>query len=362
MHIIFGGDTVPTSATEKYFIEGDTEALFGKAMKIFSGADRFFVNLECALTDKETPITKKGPNIKASPKSVNGLKAMGVTDVCLANNHIYDFGEPGYRDTLAALEEAGLSYTGVGENDTDSRKIYFFDCEGKRFSVVNVNEHEYTYALPDRCGVNPYDPYLTMQDIRAAKTQSDYTIVVYHGGKEHCRYPSPRLLNLCHEMVYCGADVVLCQHSHCIGCYERFEGAHIVYGQGNFNFTKYIDRDCWKDGLAVELNLDGKELSIMFHPLVATETGVDLATGERAKEILGGFMKRSEELKTGEWRRGWHEFCESVRNGYTTAITNAHNADSTDADNELFAHYLDCEAHTDVWRELFPTWNKTIKQ
>ena len=25
----------------------------------------------------------------------------------------------------------------------------------------------------------------------------------------------------------------------------------------------------------------------------------------------------------------------------------------------LFAHYLDCEAHMDVWRELFPTWNLT---
>ena len=24
-----------------------------------------------------------------------------------------------------------------------------------------------------------------------------------------------------------------------------------------------------------------------------------------------------------------------------------------------FAHYLDCEAHTDVWRELYPTWNQT---
>ena len=26
---------------------------------------------------------------------------------------------------------------------------------------------------------------------------------------------------------------------------------------------------------------------------------------------------------------------------------------------ELFSHFLDCEAHTDVWRELFKTWNHT---
>ena len=26
---------------------------------------------------------------------------------------------------------------------------------------------------------------------------------------------------------------------------------------------------------------------------------------------------------------------------------------------QQFAHYLDCEAHTDVWRELYKTYNYT---
>ena len=26
---------------------------------------------------------------------------------------------------------------------------------------------------------------------------------------------------------------------------------------------------------------------------------------------------------------------------------------------DKFGHYLDCEAHTDVWRELYPTYNHT---
>ena len=38
---------------------------------------------------------------------------------------------------------------------------------------------------------------------------------------------------------------------------------------------------------------------------------------------------------------------------------NACNEDSSYTDNHYFAHFLDCEAHTDVWRELFPTANKT---
>ena len=105
---------------------------------------------------------------------------------------------------MAALDGAGIPYTGIGENDTDSRKPYYIEAEGKKIGVINVCEHEYTYALPDRIGANPFDPFLTMQDIRECKKNCDFLVAIYHGGKEYCRYPSPRLYNLAHEMVHNG--------------------------------------------------------------------------------------------------------------------------------------------------------------
>lgn len=234
MKILIGADLVPTSQTASDFAAGNLDRLFGKVKNIAKECDRFIVNLECALTESENKIKKFGPNLKGPINTANTLKALGVTDVAMANNHVFDFGIEGLIDTVNALESAGLPYFGIGKNDTDSRRPYFFDAEGKRIAIVNVCEHEYTYALPNRMGANPFDPFLTMQDIRAAKAESDFLIVLYHGGKEYSGYPSPRLRNLCREMVYCGADAVITQHSHCIGCYEEFEGAHILYGQGNF--------------------------------------------------------------------------------------------------------------------------------
>ena len=361
MRFIFGGDTVPTEDSEKYFINGDADKLFGKALNYFRSADKFFVNLECVLTDSDTPIKKIGPALKASPECVNGLVAMGVTEVCLANNHVYDFGERGFRDTVAALDEANISYLGVGEDNTDSRKPYFFECEGKRFAVINVCEHEYSYALVDRCGANPIDSNLIMQDIRMAKSLSDYTFVLYHGGNAYCRYPSERLYRLCHEMVLSGADVVLCQHSHYIGCYESFAGGHIVYGQGKFNYLKFVANNCRQTGMAVEVVIEDGKLSLAFHPLVFSGTA-DFATGDAAKEILRGFAERNQSLKNGEWLHGWRSFCESVRDDYTKIMFNAFKPDSNENEREFFAYYLNCEAHLDVLRELFPTWNKAVKQ
>ncbi|MBO7761282.1 MAG: CapA family protein [Clostridia bacterium] len=221
MKIVLGADLVPFKESEKLFVNGDIEKLFGDVLPILKGADRLIVNLECALTTFDGAITKCGPNLKADPACADTLVKLGVTDVMLSNNHTFDFGTVGLRDTMKHLDRVGLPYTGVGENDTDSRKIYYFEQGGKKFGIVNVCEHEYSYALPNRLGTNPYDPYLTMHDIREAKKNADIVIVIYHGGKEYCRYPSPRLRLLCHEMVECGADVVLTQHIHCIGCYEE---------------------------------------------------------------------------------------------------------------------------------------------
>ena len=359
MKILIGADVVPTSATEELFVKGDAQALFGDVCALAEKMDRVIINLECALTNHDGKIQKFGPNLKGAPECVNALVKLGVTDVLLSNNHVFDFGIKGLRDTMAALEGAGLPYTGVGENDTDSRKPYFFECEGKRIGIIDVCEHEYTYALPNRIGANPFDPFLTMYDIREAKKQCDYLIAIYHGGKEHCRYPSPRLVNLCHEMVWCGADVVLTQHSHCIGCYENFEGAHIVYGQGNFCFSypEYTDKsDGWYTSLLVELDIED-ELKIKFHPIYDTYHGCDLARGAKADEIMTAFEERNKSMLDGTWRDGWHEFCvDPARAYYHEKIVNACD---TDLKKHGFAHYLDCEAHTDVWRELYPTWNMT---
>lgn len=357
MRIIFGGDTVPTvGGSEDAFVRGDAKAIFGTAAPILKSADRLIVNLECALTDSEEGIVKCGPCIKASPAAVNGLKAIGVTDVCLSNNHTLDFGERGLRDTMAHLDAAGIPYTGVGEDDTDSRKLYVIEQDGIKIGIVNVCEHEYSYALPDRFGANPYDPYLTMQDIRAARAECDYVAVCYHGGKEHCRYPSPRVFNLAHEMVYCGADLVLVQHTHCIGAYENFEGSHIVFGQGNFNFVNYINRECWQTGLAVEVDPTDKG-KITFYPLITNGNRVELAEGETAADIMQGFKDRSDSLLDGSWIVGWREFCAGPDCDYARQAPYML-MQSANAEGPL-AHRIDCESHLDVFLEVYKTAHRT---
>ena len=355
MKTLLLGDISPTSISAPYFKEHNIPELFGDTTSLFKEKDFIFVNLECALTDHEINIKKFGPALKAPKETANVLKTLGVTCCGLSNNHIFDFGIKGAEDTKATLEKASIDYTGFGKNYDDARKNYFFEKSGEKICIIAVCEREYSYALPDRMGSRPFDEYDTIEDIRAAKAEADRVIVLYHGGKEMCQYPSPRLMKLCRAMARNGADVVLCQHSHCIGSYEKYNDCHILYGQGNFHFAESSNDTIWYTSLAVEY--DTKTNEIFFTPLESADHAIRFASEKET--ILAEFNKRNESVITGEWKNGWHDFCEKKKDRYLNVIANAALESSTERNNAHFGHYLDCQAHTDVWRELFPTYNMT---
>ena len=357
MKTLFLGDISPTNVTSELYKKKDTGALFGDTVSLFEGNDINFVNLECAVTESENAIKKIGPPLKAVPETVDVLKMLGVTCCGVSNNHFFDYGKKGANDTIELLNKAGIEYTGFGDSYEDSRKNYVVEKNGEKICIIAVCEHEYSYALEDRMGCRPFDEFDTLEDIRNAKKENDRVIVIYHGGKEHFLYPSPRLHKACHAMAKCGADMILCQHSHCICCYEEFEGCHILYGQGNFHFVKPHPFETWYSCLAVKYDTVSGEIE--FVPVVSLEKSIRLAEGEEKEKILSDFYMRNAELQNGEWKKGWHEFCVKFKEDYINAIKNAGFEDAHPDHNARFGHYLDCEAHTDVWRELFPTWNQT---
>lgn len=354
MKALLLGDICPKDPrVAELFKAGDINTLFKDTLPLFENKDLIAVNLECAITDREQGIDKHGPCLKAPKETAKLLSDIGVNLVGISNNHVFDFGVPGIEDTVAALAEQGLPYTGFGKNYEDSRRNFIIEKDGERVAVIAVCEHEYSYAKPDKMGARPFDEFDTLEDIRQANAECDRVIVMYHGGKEHCRYPSPRLMRACRAMVRAGADVVLCQHTHCISCYENYEGGHILYGQGNSHFLWHPAAECWNDSLAVEY--DTKTGEIAFTPLKNCETSVELAKGEERDAIMRGFEERNASLLDGSWIEGWREFCDSQSEWYRSVVARAGKPDSTEAEDLQFAHYLDCEAHLDVFRELFKT-------
>lgn len=292
--VIIGADLVPTASNKAAFEQGAVDRLVDPALRdILEQAGYRIFNLEVPLTDRWTPIEKSGPHLIASPQCAHGISKLGADFLTLANNHIFDQGEPGLASTLRALEAAGIASAGAGTTPEEAARPFLFETGGKKIGVYACAEHEFSIVSNQHGGANPFDPLESLDHIAALKQETDYVIVLYHGGKEHYRYPSPNLQKTCRKCIDKGADLVICQHTHCIGCEERYRNGTIVYGQGNFLFD-YQDNAFWQTSLLVSLDEDW---TVRYIPCVKEGSAVRLASGERGEEILREFFHRSDQIQ-----------------------------------------------------------------
>lgn len=296
MKLLIGGDLVPTEINEDIFSNGNIEELIGTDLyDICRNADISIFNLEVPLFDKEYPIKKCGPNLSAPTRTINGIKQLNPSLMSLANNHILDHGRKGLDSTIEVLNKYSIDYVGAGDNIESASKPYIIERNNLKIGVYSCTQNEFTIATKTSAGANPFDPLESLDHIRELKLNCDYLIVLYHGGKEHYRYPTPYLQKICRKMVEKGADLVVCQHSHCIGSLENYVEGKIIYGQGNFLFNR-LDNEFWNTGLLLEIDLD-KENKIDFIPIVKYEKGIRIADCIEKEKILSDFYKRSEEIK-----------------------------------------------------------------
>ena len=292
--ILIAGDLLPTESNMKLFEEGKSEEIFGEELiSLFHNCDYRIVNMEGPFTESVKGIDKSGPCLKASVKAFQGVQELHINVASLANNHIMDYGEEGLESTLKILKENSIKICGVGKNLYESRKPHIFECGNQKIGLYSCAEYEFTIATEISPGANPFDSIEIWDDIATLREQTDYVIVLYHGGKEYYRYPAPYVQKRCRKMTQKGADLVICQHSHCIGCMEEYGSGTILYGQGNFILDRGND-DFRNSGLLVVCDTEVR--SVQFIPVVKTGNGVRLAKDSRKNKISEDFYSRSKKI------------------------------------------------------------------
>lgn len=295
--IIIVGDLFPVPTNFERYSEGDIQYLFGeKIIELFQTADYRICNLEGPLTDGNDKREKTGPALHAPTATVAAVKAIGIDCCTLANNHMTDAGHQGVVDTMATLDKCGIAYIGAGCNRGSIRRSHVFQVAGRHVGLYNVAETMYNEPTVDQAGVWLYDEYIVCKEIEQLKASCDYVIVVYHGGAEHYRYPSPEVKKRFHRMVDSGADMVLSQHTHCVGSEEYYNGAYLLYGQGNFLFRSF-NNEFTDTGLILELNFDEDGVKVIRHLVNA----IDDTVRYDEKQQLVDFEERSKHIIDDEF-------------------------------------------------------------
>ena len=321
--ILIGGDLYATDYSLEDFTSGVTTRVFGADLDMVIRHSRGLIfNLEGPMTDRENPIVKSGPCLRMTQTAMASISQMPILAVGLANNHILDQGYMGLEDTIAALDVAGIPYFGAGLNLAEANSAFIIEVAGKSVGLYACAESEFTIADDIHPGANPIDDLEIKDVIRSLKARSDYVIVLYHGLKEYLRYPSPRVRKRCRAMAEAGADLILCQHSHCVGSAESYLGATILYGQGNFHFVRGHADEFEGNGLMVALDL--KDGGVYFLPIMNNGHRVWLASDDEAKTVMGSFLERSSHLDDDKFLDdSYQRFCDSIAESYLRMIRRA---------------------------------------
>lgn len=294
MKILIAGDFCPQNRVAKAFEGDDFATVLADITVVTGGADYSIVNLECPVVMRRaTPIAKSGPNLKCSGKAINAIRFSGFDCVTLANNHFYDYGETGVKDTLDTLRLNGLDYVGGGDSISEASRILYKGIAGKTLAIINCCEHEFSIATETTGGSNPLNIIQQYYSIQEAKMNADYVVMIIHGGVEHFWLPTQRMKETYHFFVDAGADAVINHHQHCYSGYEVYKGAPIFYGLGNFCFDGDAGDERWTSGYMVLLSLGDERLEYELIPYrqCAVDNAVCLMHGDEKKrffEIITG--------------------------------------------------------------------------
>ena len=236
-------------------------------------ADIAFGNLEAPVSMRGAPI-EKWINMRMSPPLLDDIKRLGFGMLTLANNHLFDFGELAFFDTLDHLRAAGIRSVGAGENLDAAWRAEVIEVGGFRVAFLGGASTlgPGSAATRDRPGVAPIHiaesyhidavasieqpgsaPYVhtrawtedlqrACQAVADARKSADCVIVALHWGVPPAWRPrfqdglADYQIEVGHALVEAGADIIVGAHPHSLQEVEVYRGGIIFYSLGNFVF------------------------------------------------------------------------------------------------------------------------------
>ena len=230
---------------------------FAKTVQYFDQDDFTIANLECVLSDYDVAANKNFV-FRAPPASVNIMTEGSVEFVTLGNNHVLDYGEQGYADTKAVLDDAGIGYAG-----RDEWSLYETE------SGLTIGVYAVSFGTEDQIKAG-------IQAVREAG--AEFVIAALHWGDEGAYTVNALQRSQGHAAIDAGADIVYGTHPHTLQPVEEYNGKYIYYSMGNWSFggnTNPRDKDTVIVRLTVMRDVDGTVRITEREHIPCTSSGED---------------------------------------------------------------------------------------
>ena len=209
-----------------------------KVREKLSQFDMVIANLEVPLTDCSKTRVCKGIHLKSDKEIIEILKYLNITGVCLANNHICDFGIKGMQDTLELLDKAQIGYFGIN-NKSWMVKVGNNQLAFHGFCCYSSNGAKYISSKQVK-GVNPLTKSAIVAALEEDKKNGCLSIISVHWGDEYSSLPNEKQVEFLHVLSEQYTFILHGHHAHVMQGIEYNNHSLLGYNLGNFCFDECI--------------------------------------------------------------------------------------------------------------------------
>ena len=288
--------------------DGDYHSFFKNATKL-KNCDYLIGNLETPIAGEEFSYTFEKYCFNTPTAFLDAVKDCGFDMLTLANNHCMDRGEEGLLRTIENCKSRGFDTVGAYSTAEERDKLFIREFDGIRVAFINytygVNSFVHNRFLENKYMVNllqpeetkkgsvhllnDYEvigedveriysgktdefyivkPYLDQleRDIRYAKENSDYVIMLLHCGGQYVEEVDPYTAFIAEKIKEFGADIIVGNHQHIIQKCEMKDDFLKIFCLGNLLHDNRVGND--------DYHFDSPPYSAVFHlELYKDETG-----------------------------------------------------------------------------------------
>ncbi|MFC7320004.1 CapA family protein [Halobacillus campisalis] len=275
---------------------------------VISAADYSVCNFEAPIEKYGSPIPKSGPHHFQRKGTIDGIKQQGFNMMCLANNHIMDYGSAALKATIDEARSLKLDTIGAGLTFDEAYKPVIKTVNDLKVGFINASEAQFGvkdyYSDDDQPGYAWINHKEIDRQITILNQECDFVIVLSHAGLENYSIPQKEWRNRYKHFCDLGADVIVGSHPHVPQGYEHYNDSLIFYSLGNFYFDSKNYHSKEDRSYSVMLKFDKNE-KVSFEPVFHhKEDGhVQLSTIEKQVNLeelnskLGdGYEKLHEEM------------------------------------------------------------------
>ena len=254
---IFPGDEIFTSGfgIKSKTTDANAELWIDDIKKTVGEADYIIGNLESPLINDKLATN---PTFYGKPEFAKILQRAGVNVLNVANNHILEHGDDGFKYTIKTLSENGQKV--VGKSIDCRSEVLMFEEHGTKICMAGFCDERVCH---DNNNGNYYAPLIEQWIFNALDVMSDMgadiKIFIFHWGNEYINIPSPDQRSLSYKLIDAGADLIIGHHPHVIQPYEKYKHGHIVYSLGNFCFDSILSKN-FSVGMMADVILNGNRI------------------------------------------------------------------------------------------------------